>query len=327
MKKNYALMFASTFIFSFIFAASATFANDVDETPKKLAYIASDLNIPFWAIMSKGIGNKAESLGFEIEHYSANNSPKVELQNLIDAIEQKVDGIILSPISSSTSVTLLKLAKKADIPVVIAGIGTDGGDYVSYVSSDNATGAYKLGQILGQKMQEKGWQQGRVGIIAIPQKRENGKVRTQGFIKALGEYGIHKADLRQQVSFSYAETYEFSKQLIEQHSDLRAIWLQGSDRYQAALDAIKDTHKIGEIFLICFDAEPSFLELIPQKVLVGSAMQQPFLMGEQAVKDLEDYFQGRPVNKETQLPILAISENNIEQNLLIINRNVLGLVD
>ena len=315
-----------SFVLSFVLAASVSVAAEKEPSLKKIAYLVSDLSIPFWQIMTQGIKTQSESLGYDAAIYSAQNSRKVELENLLLAIHQQVDGIILSPTSSSASVTLLKLAHKASIPVVLADIGTDSGEYVSYISSDNFTGAYELARILGKAMHDKGWQESRVGIIAIPQKRENGKLRTQGFIKGLQYVGVNKAELRQQVDFSYKETYNFSRTLINQNPDLRAIMLQGSNRYQAALDAINDEKKTGEILLVCFDAEPTFLNLIPQTILVGAAMQQPFLMGEKAVLDMNAYLHGLPVKKETQLPILAISKDNISDNLLVIKRNVLGLV-
>ncbi|MCI5143759.1 MAG: sugar ABC transporter substrate-binding protein, partial [Candidatus Electrothrix sp. ATG1] len=163
-----------------------------------------------------------------------------------------------------------------------------------------------------------------VGIIAIPQKRANGKARTRGFMRALDEAGIKGAGIEQQVTFSYQETYDYAKDLIEKNLHLRAIWLQGSDRYQGALDAIGDAGKKDAILLICFDAEPEFLKLIPAGLLVGAGMQQPFLMGERAVETLDQYLQGQVVEKLQKLPVLAISQDNIQQELATINRNVLG---
>ena len=104
---------------------------------KKLVYIVSDISIPFWEIMSKGIKEEASKVGYSIEVYSSNNSNKTEIENLVKAINNKVDGIVLSPINSSSAVFLLKLAKDANIPVVISDIGTDGGEYLSYISSVN----------------------------------------------------------------------------------------------------------------------------------------------------------------------------------------------
>lgn len=297
-----------------------------NEQQKKIAYIVSDLSIPFWKIMSKGIESKAKELGYKVEFYSSNNLKKIELENLSKALSSKVDGLIISPINSSTAVTFLEFAKKSNLPVVISDIGTDSGEYLSFISSDNITGAYELGKILTKRMKELNFdKEGSVGIIAIPQKRQNGKDRTIGFLKALEEENIKGAGIFQQKNFSYDETYYFSKKLIEENPNLKAIWLQGSDKYKGALNAIKDLKKEKEILLICFDAEPEFIDLIKNDILIASAMQQPYKMGEKSVEVLNDFFNKKEIKKEYKLPILAISKDNIEENLSTIKLNVLGI--
>lgn len=305
-------------------------ADDVAPPPqepanKKLVYLVSDISIPFWSIMSRGIKDAAKPLGYEVSIYSADNSAKHELELTIKALQEKVAGIIISPTTSSAAASILKFANDAHIPVVIADIGTDGGNYVSYISSDNKNGAYKIGKLLADRMSQRGWEKGSVGIVAIPQKRENGQARTAGFMKALNESGIKGAGIKQQRDFSYQETYQFAKEFIQQHAELHAIWLQGSDQYQAALDAIDDAGKNDEILLVCFDAEPIFLDLIPQGILVGAAMQQPFLMGQTAVIVMDKHLHGENTAKEIQLPVLAISAGNIDKQLPVIQRTVLGI--
>lgn len=306
-----------------LFLTVSLFAAQV-QASKKIAYLVSDTSIPFWDIMARGIKSKAKDLGYEVTIMSANNSAKKELQNLAVAMRMDIDGLIISPLNSSSSVTILSIAKQNDVPVVISDIGTDGGEYVSYISSNNYEGSYGLGRLLAQKMKELNFDDKRVGIIAIPQKRANGKARTAGFMKALDEAGIKGADMRQQVTFSYQETYDYTKELIELYPDMKALWLQGSDKYQGALDAMKDLNK-EDILLICFDAEPIFLELIPKGILVGAGMQQPFLMGEKALVNLHKYLNGKDVEKNPQLEVLVISQKNIKDKLPTIKRNVLGL--
>jgi ABC-type sugar transport system substrate-binding protein len=295
------------------------------QSQKKLAYIVSDMRIPFWSIMGRGIQNRAKSLGYEIDIYSAENDRKKELEFTAKAIRENVSGIIISPTTSSACATILKLASSAGIPVVISDIGSDGGEYISYISSNNKEGAYGIGKVLAKELHKRGWQNGRVGIISIPQKRLNGQLRTAGFMMAMDEYGIKGADIKQQATFSYNETYNYAKELIEKYPDLRALWLQGSDRYQGALDAIEVTGRKDQILLATFDAEPEFLELIPKGILVGSAMQQPYLMGQEAVRKMDEYLKGRKVEKNIQMPILAISTENIKEKLPIIKQNVLGI--
>ncbi|MBF0247189.1 MAG: substrate-binding domain-containing protein [Alphaproteobacteria bacterium] len=309
-----------------LFGATAVqAAPPAPDAKPRLVYLVSDLRIPFWNVMWRGVNARATELGYEVTALSAENHAKQELEHTAKAIRERAAGIIVSPTNSSACVTILKLAKNAGVPVVISDIGTDGGDYVSYVSSDNEDGAYQIGKVLAEQMKKRGWRDGRVGIIAIPQKRANGKARTAGFMRAMDEAGIKGAGLRQQVTFSYQETYDFAKQLIESAPDLRALWLQGSNRYQGALDAIRDTGKTGEILLVTFDAEPEFLDLIPAGTLVGAGMQQPFLMGRKAVDALDAHLRGETVTREQKLPVLAVSPDNIEKELPTIKRNVLGL--
>lgn len=310
---------------SLLFALSLLCAGSAHAESRKLAYLVSDLRIPFWDIMMRGIASRAKAQGYDLVVYSAENNAKLEIEHAINAIKAKVDGIILSPTNSSAAVTLLKLASDAHIPVVIADIGADGGDYVSYIASDNREGAYLLGRVLADTMQQKKLDKGSVGIIAIPQKRANGKARTAGFMQALEEAGIKAAGIRQQADFSHQETYDFARELILSNPELRALWLQGSDRYQAALDAIADTGRAGQILLICFDAEPEFIGMIAKGSLVGAGMQQPFLMGEEAVRAIDRHLKGAPVRKSMMLPVLAVSQDNLNNLLPTIRRNVLGV--
>lgn len=304
---------------------SANDLNNQQKNKKKLIYLVSDIKIPFWKIMAKGIKTTSHKLGYDFEVYNANNMAQQELTLVVKAIKENVAGIIVSPTNSSACVTILKLAKNAGIPVVISDIGTDAGEYVSYISSDNYMGAYTIGKILTQEMIEKNWQNGQVGIIAIPQKRLNGQQRTAGFMKALDEVNIKNADIKQLKEWTEAESYTFAKALIEKYPDLRAIWLQSSNTYKGVLQAVQETNKEKEIIFLSFDAEPEFIDLIPQKRILVAAMQQPYLMGKKAAQTMHDYLNNKSVPKNIQLPILGISTANIEKNLPIIRLNVLGI--
>jgi len=299
-------------------------APDAAAQERTLAYLVPDIRIPFWDIMARGIQQKATELGYELSVHSADNLARRELAATVAAIDSGVDGIILSPTQSSAAVTVLKLAEQAGIPVVISDIGAKSDNYVSYIESDNDQGAYDLGELLVAALDEKGWMDGTVGIVAIPQKRANGKARTEGFMRALEEHGVSTAGIYQQADFSYRETYEFSRRLIQDNPQLRAIWLQGSNRYRGALDAIWESGKTGQILLICFDAEPEFLAMIRSGDLVAAGMQQPFLMGETAVEAMHRHLSGASVEKFQRLPVLPVHRGNLEQLLPTIQRNVLG---
>ena len=329
VERRFLPLFAFTLSLLFNFCVKANDAinteNITKQTTKKLVYIMPDISIPFWKIMGSGVQSSANSLGYRLTLANAGNSAKHELEHVIKAIRENVSGIIISPTTSAAGATAIKIAKNAGIPVVIADIGADSSDYVSYISSDNKQGAYELGKILAEKIKSSDHKFNEVGIIAIPQKRANGRARTIGFMQAMHEADIKAVGIFQQVTFSYQETYDFSATLIQQNPELGAIWLQGSDKYQAALDAINKYGKKNDIALICFDSEPAFLDLIPQGIIAGAAMQQPYLMGEESVIVMHSYLTGKKVIKEYTVPILAISQKNISKYLHVIKRNVLNV--
>ncbi|UTJ06501.1 substrate-binding domain-containing protein [Arcobacter roscoffensis] len=292
---------------------------------KKIVYITADMKIPFWSIMSKGINNITKKHAYDFKVYDSQNSAKMELMHTISAIKSEVDGIVVSPTTSSACVTILKLAKKANIPVVIADVGSDNDNYVSYISSNNKLGAYNIGKTLAKEMKKKGIDNKKVGIIAIPQKRLNGQQRTAGFMEALNQANIKGADIKQLITWSDEETYTYTKELINRFPELGAIWLQTSNIYKGAIKALKDSNKEKEILLIAFDAEPEFIELIKKNTILASGMQQPYLMGQQAAISMHKYLNNQSIVKNIQIPILNVSTANIKQKKNEINLNVLGI--
>jgi ABC-type sugar transport system substrate-binding protein len=65
--------------------------------------------------------------------------------------------------------------------------------------------------------------------------------------------------------------------------------------------------------------------MIRKGQLLGAGMQQPFLMGEEAVSAMDAHMKGRKVKQTVLLPVLPVSGKNIKSMLPLIQRNVLGL--
>src|SRR5690242_1339553 len=104
---------------------------------KDIVYLTPGLDLPFWRYLSKGIEATMKEKGFGYQALDSHNSAQNQLQNAQDSIARGVAGIIISPTDSSTAPSVLTLAKRAGIPVVIADIGTNSGDYSSFIISDN----------------------------------------------------------------------------------------------------------------------------------------------------------------------------------------------
>ena len=147
---------------------------------KEIVYLTPGLDLPFWRYLSKGIEAEAKKAGYSYTALDSHNSAETQLKNAQDAIARGVAGIAISPTDSSTAPSVLALAARAKIPVVVADIGTNSGDYVSFIISDNYQGAHGVGEALAAALKDKGWTDGSVGLITISQARKNGQARTAG---------------------------------------------------------------------------------------------------------------------------------------------------
>jgi ribose transport system substrate-binding protein len=290
---------------------------------KTIVYLTPGLDLPFWRYLSKGIENDAKAAGYDFTALDSHNNAATQLKNAQDVIARGVAGICISPTDSSTAPAVLGLAQKANIPVIVSDIGTNSGEYVSFVISNNFEGAYGVGQALAVALKEKGWTSGSVGIVAISQARKNGQARTAGFRKALQEAGITKeAGLQQMQSYTADETFKFVQDMLTANPDMRGLFVQTDQPTTGALRALKAGRREGQVLVAAFDGTPELVEQIKKGEVVGSGMQQPYLMGQKSAEALLAHLKGDAVPKETSVPIITVTSKNVDELLPTIKTTV-----
>ncbi|PUA20767.1 ribose ABC transporter substrate-binding protein [Glaciimonas sp. PCH181] len=291
---------------------------------KNFAYLTPGMDLAFWRAVSKGVTDTVKAQGGTITTFDSRNDASVQLKNAQDAIAQGVAGIVISPTDSSTAPSVLTLAARAKIPVVIADIGTNSGDYVSFIGSDNEKGAYETGKKLADAMKKKGWDKGGYGISSISLARQNGKLRTEGFRRAMKEAGIKEVALNQMQRYTADETFRFVQDMVTAHPDLRGVFVQTDVPSLGAARALSVARKQNDVALVAFDGIPDFVKMIQDGTLVASGMQQPYLMGEKSAEALIDYLAGKTPEKTITVPIVVVSKDNLQQQLPIIQKTVFG---
>lgn len=291
---------------------------------KDIVYLTPGLDLPFWRYLSKGVEAAVKDKGYGFQALDSHNSAQTQLQNAQDSIARGVAGIVISPTDSSTAPSVLSLAQRANIPVVIADIGTNSGDYVSFIISNNYEGAKGVGLALAEALKKKGWEEGSVGLVTISQARKNGQARTKGFRDGLAEGGFKgkEAGLQQMQAYTADETFKFTQDLLTANPDMRGLFVQTDQPAIGALRAIKAARREGEVLVAAFDGIPEFVDLLKSGQLVASGMQQPYLMGEKSGEAMVKHLAGETVEKEITVPILAITSDNIDAELPTVKKTV-----
>jgi len=285
----------------------------------QVAYLTPGLNVPFWKYLSDGIKQQAERDAAEtgasitVTDYDSRNDAGTQLQNAQDAITAGVDLIILSPTDSSSAPTVLELAAENNVPVVIADIGTDEGEYVSFVISTNEQGAYEAGQVLVEKMAEQGCEAGDIAMITISQARLNGQNRTRGITRAIEEGGGEIVQFLQSEDYTRAEAQQQASDLLSANPDICGFFTQHDEAALGALTAIEESGRAEDLVFASFDGSPESVELIRQGKLVAASMQQPVLMGRIAMEVGLKHLRGEQVEQETSVPTILVTPDNLDE--------------
>ena len=138
-------------------------ALDARAASKTIVYLTPGLDLPFWRYLSKGVEAAAKDEGLRLP-----GARLPQQRRRPSSRTPRTRSPRASPASSSRRPirrprrAVLELAKKANIPVVIADIGTNSGDYVSFIISNNYEGAKGVGLALAAALEEEGLA-GRLG--------------------------------------------------------------------------------------------------------------------------------------------------------------------
>ena len=120
-------------------------AQAADQT---LAMVVSTLNNPFFVTMKEGAEAKAKELGYELVVLDSQNDPAKELSNVEDLTVRKVNAILINPTDSEAVGNAIRLANKANIPVLTLDRGAAQGEVKAHIASDNVAGGKLAGDFI-----------------------------------------------------------------------------------------------------------------------------------------------------------------------------------
>ncbi|MDR1535777.1 MAG: substrate-binding domain-containing protein [Planctomycetota bacterium] len=290
----------------------------------EIVYLTPSLDVPFWRYLLKGIESEAQKAGYTVVAYDSTNDAARQLSNAQDAISRKVDGILISPTDSSTAPRILRMAEQAGIPVVIADIGTDSGNYVSFIISDNFEGAQQVGMEAVRLFREKGMKTPEVGQVSLSLARANGQKRAGGWRKAMEEIGAKEVDLKQMQLYTAEETFKYVQDMLTANPDIKALFVHADSPSVGAVRAIQTSRMGSRVMLFGFDGMPEFIEYLRDGKLLAVGMQQPYLMGVESGKTMIQHLKGETVAKEIMVPIILVSKANLDEVLPTITLTVFG---
>ncbi|EPJ52212.1 MAG: ribose ABC transporter, periplasmic D-ribose-binding protein [Osedax symbiont Rs2] len=280
--------------------AALTFSFSAQAADGKLALVVSTLNNPFFVSMKEGAEQKAAELGYQLVVLSSNNDPAKELSNIEDLVTKKVAAILINPANSDAVGNAIKIANRANIPVLTLDRGASRGEVVSHIASDNVAGGKMAGDYIADKLGSGAKLIQLEGIAGTSAAKERG----EGFMQAVKANGFELL-ATQPADFDRAKGLDVMENLLTAHPDVAAVFAQNDEMALGALRAIKAAGK--NVLIIGFDGTDEGITAVKAGDMGATVGQQPALIGALGVQAAVDTLNGKKVAAYVPVPLQVIN--------------------
>jgi ribose transport system substrate-binding protein len=229
-----------------------------------------------------------------------------EMQIVETMINRRVDAICLAPSDKSAFKIVVDRAVKAGIPVIIYDSGMDSENYRTFVATDNYLGGEMGAERLGQRMKGKG----KIVMVKTTPGGASTTAREDGFRDGLkAKYpGIEILDERYGMA-SVAQSLTVMENMLTAHPDLQGVFCSNESGSLGASQALRARNK--KLTLVGFDSSPSLIEAVQAGWIDTLVIQDPFMMGETAVKSAVRAIRGEATPKKIALPPRLVDLGNL----------------
>jgi len=280
------------------------------EKPITIAYIGACTNLPFWITLREAAREKAKELGVNFLDLTP---PQLDAQAQKDAfdnaLQQKVDGIIIGAADNRAFDDSLNRAQAMGIPVVAVDTGIDHPWIASLVQTDNLASARIAGQYILEHMQKPG----KVLIVGGILGHQTGDARKNGVTEVLEKAGVEV--IFRAADWSPEKAYEITLNELNAHPDITAIFGAWDPGALAAKAAVAEKGLLGKILVVGFDGDPAALKAIKNGEMAATIKQDNVKMGRDGVQLLVDVIQGKEVPKYIPIMGILIDANNVDEFL------------
>ena len=245
--------------------------------------VKSLVNEPFQVTLAETAKKTIESLGGKAEILAASHQQVAEQVAMVeDLIEKKLDGLILVPLGSEAIIPAVEKANKAGIPVVIADTASYGGDFITFLATDNIQASAGAAEYLIKKFNGKA----KVAQLEGEPGGQTAADRIKGFQDKLKEAPGMELVASQNGHWTTAGGQSVTENILQANPDINAIFASSDMMGVGAAEAIKAAGMAGKVTLVTFDGLPEGVDLIKQGVSDGDMAQFPVRMGDWGAKVL-----------------------------------------
>jgi ribose transport system substrate-binding protein len=282
----------------------------------KIAVIPKGTTHEFWKSVHAGAVKAAKERDVQIlwKGPLKEDDLKGQIDIVQSMVAQGVSGIVLAPLNDKALVGAVKQATAANIPVVVFDSALQGPDPVSFVATDNGAAGALAGTHLGKLL-------GFAGPVLMLRYQEGSAstmAREEGFLGAVNKpySNIVVVSDNQYGGATTESAFAASENLLAANKaadgGVKGIFCPNESTTFGMLLALQKAGLAGKIKLVGFDASPKLVAGLKDGTIDALVVQNPFLMGDLAVRAMVDKLEGKPPNGRIDTGVRVVTKADLD---------------
>jgi ribose transport system substrate-binding protein len=306
------------FALAALLAAAMTAAPAQDAKKSTIAVIPKGTTHEFWKSVHAGAVKASRELGVEIiwKGPLKEDDRDAQISVVEDFVSRGVQGIVLAPLDDTALRPAVRNAVNAGIPVVIFDSDLKGGEYTSFVATDNLNG----GQLAGERVAKLLGGKGKVVMLRYAEGSASTMNREKGFLDAIAKYPDIKVVSENQYGGATTESAQKASENLlaplkgaDGKLTIDAIFTPNESTTFGMLRCLQDAGLAGKVRFVGFDSSAKLVEALRTGEIDGLVLQNPFNMGYTGVKTLAAHLKGGKVEKRIDTGAALATKENMEE--------------
>ncbi len=283
-----------------------------------IAVIPKGTSHVFWQSIHAGARRAAKELDVDITwrgplREDDRDSQVAEVEN---AVARRVSGIALAPLDEVALVAPVMSAGRSGVPVVIFDSGLKGGEFVSFVATDNDKGGELAGEHLGKALGGRG----KAILLRYAEGHDSTTRREEGFLRGLKAHPqIEIVSSNQFLGADVEGAYKRAEAILTNYKkadgslSIDGIFAPNESTAFAVMRVLQDSGWAGKVKFIGFDASDGLLAGLRSGAIEALVVQDPVRMGYLSVVTMVRHLRGEKVEARIDTGVHLVTRDLLDR--------------
>ena len=279
-------------------------------TPK-IAIVPKGTTHEFWKSVHAGAvkASKEENVDIVWKGPLKEDDLKAQIDVVQSFTAQKVNGIVLAPLSDKGLVGSVKAAVDAKVPVVVFDSDLQGDAHTSFVATDNFAAGKMAGEALAKAIGDKG----DVVMLRYQEGSASTTNRENGFMDAMKAHPNLKVVSENRFGGATTESaFQTSESLLSAQKGVAGVFAPNESTTFGMLLALRKAGLAKKVHLVGFDSSEKLVQGLRDGDIDGLVLQDPFKIGYLATKTMAAVLRGEKVEKRIDTGAKLVTKENME---------------